>query len=143
MSISINEIQDQVVEEFSLFPDWADKYEYIIELGKQLPLIDEQYKTADYLVTGCQSQVWLNAEIIDGKVLLTADSDALITKGIIALLIRVLSEHTAEEIVQADLYFIEKIGLQGHLSMTRANGLWSMVGRIKSIATETLALDGM
>ena len=132
--MNINEIQDQIIEEFSMFPDWMDKYEYIIELGKQLPQIDGQYKTEDNLVHGCQSQVWLHADMQDDKLMLTADSDAMITKGIIALLVRVFSDHTAEDVSQTELYFIEKIGLQEHLSMTRANGLQNMIAKIKSIA---------
>lgn len=131
---SIATIQDEIIEEFALFPDWMDKYEYIIELGKNLPLIDEAYKTDDYLVRGCQSKVWLHAELRDGKVVFTADSDAVITKGIIALLIRVLSGHSPREILDADLYFLDRIGLKEHLSPTRANGLANMVKQMKMYA---------
>lgn len=127
----INDIQDEIIEEFSFFEDWMDKYEFIIELGKNLPLIDEKFKDADHLIKGCQSQVWLQAEYQDDKVVFTADSDAVITKGIIALLIRVLSHQPARDISEADLYFIEKIGLREHLSPTRSNGLLSMVKQMK------------
>lgn len=135
IEMTINEIQDEIIDEFSLFGDWMEKYEYIIELGKNLPLIDEQYKTDDYLVRGCQSRVWLHARLgDDGKVYFTADSDAVITKGIIALLIRVLSGHTPQEILDADLYFIDRIGLKEHLSPTRSNGLVSMLKQMKMYA---------
>jgi cysteine desulfuration protein SufE len=127
----INSIQDEIIEEFAFFGDWMEKYEYIIDLGKSLPLIDEQYKDEDHLIKGCQSQVWLHADEAEGKVSFTADSDAVITKGIIALLVRVLSGQKAEEIAQADLYFIDKIGLKEHLSPTRSNGLVSMVKQMK------------
>jgi len=129
--MTINEIQDEIISEFSFFDDWMDKYEYIIELGKDLPLIDPQYKTEDYLIKGCQSQVWLHAEGEGDLVKFTADSDAIITKGLIALMVRVLSSQKAEEIATSDLYFINKIGLQEHLSPTRANGLLSMVKQMK------------
>lgn len=129
--MTINEIQDEIIGEFAFFDDWMDKYEFIIELGKDLPLIDGQYKTEDHLIKGCQSLVWLHAEEKDGKVHFTADSDAIITKGLIALMIRVLSDQKPEEIAAADLYFINKIGLQEHLSPTRANGLLSMVKQMK------------
>lgn len=131
---SINEIQDAIIDEFSLFGDWMQKYEYLIELGKDLPLIDEAYKTDDYLVRGCQSKVWLHAHLDDNKVVFKADSDAVITKGIIALLIRVLSGHTPQEILQADLYLLDKIGLKDHLSPTRSNGLSSMLKQMKLYA---------
>jgi cysteine desulfuration protein SufE len=127
----INSIQDEIIEEFAFFGDWMEKYEYIIDLGKSLPLIDEQYKDEDHLIKGCQSQVWLHADEAEGKVSFTADSDAVITKGIIALLIRVLSGQKSDEIAQADLYFIDKIGLKEHLSPTRSNGLVSMVKQMK------------
>lgn len=129
--MAINEIQDEIIEEFSLFSDWMEKYEYIIDLGRQLPLIDEQYKDEEHLIKGCQSRVWLHAGLNGGKVAFTADSDAVITKGIIALLIRVLSNQPAEEIARADLYFIDRIGLKEHLSPTRSNGLLSMVRQMK------------
>lgn len=129
--MTINEIQDEIISEFAFFDDWMNKYEYIIELGKDLPLIDEQYKTEDHLIKGCQSLVWLHADEQDGKVQFTADSDAIITKGLIALMIRVLSDQIPSDIAAADLYFIDKIGLQEHLSPTRANGLLSMVKQMK------------
>ena len=129
--MSINEIQDQIIDEFALFSDWMEKYEYIIDLGKNLPLIEEQYKDEDHLIKGCQSRVWLHAGLEGDKVVFTADSDAVITKGIIALLIRVLSNQPAEDVAQSDLYFIDKIGLKEHLSPTRSNGLLSMVKQMK------------
>lgn len=129
--MAINEIQDEIIDEFSFFDDWMDKYEYLISLGKKLPLIDEQYKDESHLIKGCQSRVWLNAKEEKDKVIFTADSDAVITKGIIALLIRVLSNQNAEAIAASDLYFIEKIGLREHLSPTRSNGLVSMVKQMK------------
>ncbi|HMR44881.1 MAG TPA: SufE family protein [Saprospiraceae bacterium] len=129
--MTINAIQDEIIEEFALFDDWMDKYDYIIELGKSLPLIDEKYKTEDFLIKGCQSKVWLHAGLEDGKVIFTADSDAAITKGIIALLIRVLNHQNPEDIALSDLYFIEKIGLKEHLSPTRSNGLLNMVKQLK------------
>ena len=131
---SINEIEDNIIEEFSLFDDWMSKYEYIIELGKNLPMIDEKYKTEDYKVKGCQSQVWLNAEMKDGKLIYKADSDAVITKGLIALLIRVLSNQNPEDISKAKLDFIDKIGMKEHLSPNRANGLMSMINYMKNYA---------
>ena len=129
--MTINEIQDEIISEFAFFDDWMNKYEYIIELGKELPLIDDQYKTEDHLIKGCQSLVWLHAGEQNGQVQFTADSDAIITKGLIALMIRVLSNQTPADIAAADLYFIDKIGLQEHLSPTRANGLLSMVKQMK------------
>lgn len=129
--MTINEIQDEITEEFAFFDDWMDKYEYIIELGKKLPLIKDQYKDEDHLIKGCQSQVWLQADLENDQVKFTADSDAVITKGIIALLIRVLSGQSPDAIAKADLYFIEKIGLREHLSPTRSNGLLSMVKQMK------------
>ena len=129
--MTINEIQDEIIDEFSLFTDWMEKYEYIIDLGKQLPLIDEKYKDEDHLIKGCQSRVWLHASLKGDEVVFTADSDAVITKGIIALLVRVLSEQPAEAVARADLYFIERIGLKEHLSPTRSNGLVSMVKQMK------------
>ncbi len=132
--MAINELQDEVIEDFDLFDDWMDKYEYLIELGKKLPMIDEQYKTDDYLIKGCQSKVWLRADVKDGLVQFTADSDAVITKGIISQLIRVLSGHQAQEIEKADLYFIDQIGLKEHLSPNRSNGLVSMIKQMKLYA---------
>lgn len=129
--MTINDIQDEIIEEFGYFDDWMDKYEYIIDMGKKLPLIDSQHKDQDHLISGCQSQVWLHAEEEGDAVIFTADSDAVITKGIIALLIRVMSNHTAGEIADSELYFIDQIGLKEHLSPTRSNGLLSMVKQMK------------
>ena len=132
--MTINEIQDEIIEEFSLFDDWMDKYNYLIELSKDLPKIDEKDKTEENLINGCQSSVWLKAEWRDGVIHFTADSDAIITKGIIALLVRVLSDRTPQEILHADLYFIDQIGLKENLSPTRSNGLVAMVNQIKLYA---------
>lgn len=132
--MTINEIQDELIEDFAFFTDWMEKYEYIIQLGKEVPLIDEQFKTEEYIIKGCQSKVWLFPEIKDGKVYFTADSDAIITKGLVSLMVKVLSGHTAKEIVDADLYFVDKIGLKEHLSPTRANGLLSMIKQMKLYA---------
>ena len=132
--MTINEIQDELIEDFAFFTDWMEKYEYIIQLGKEVPLIDEQYKTDEYIIKGCQSKVWLFPEIKDGKVYFTADSDAIITKGLVSLMVKVLSGHSAKEIVDADLYFVDKIGLKEHLSPTRANGLLSMIKQMKLYA---------
>ena len=132
--MTIQEKQEAIIEEFSMFDDWMDKYAFLIELGKELPLIDEQYKTKQYLISGCQSRVWLNAEMIDGRMVLTADSDAVITKGIASLLIKVLSDHTPYDVLKAELVFAEKIGLKDHLSPTRANGLQSMIKQIQLFA---------
>lgn len=130
----MQEREQQLIEEFSLFDDWMDKYNYIIELGKELPMIDAQYKTPDYLIEGCQSQVWLHPEYRDGLLYFTADSDAIITKGIVNLLIFVLSGRTPQEILQNDLSYIDAIGLKEHLSPTRSNGLASMIKQIKLYA---------
>lgn len=132
--MTINEIQDEIIDEFSLFDDWMDKYQYLIDLSKNLPVIDDKYKTDEYLIKGCQSQVWLFAEKIDDKVVFTADSDAIITKGIISLLIRVLSNQTPQDILDCDLHFIETIGLKENLSPTRSNGLLSMIKQMKIYA---------
>jgi len=132
--MTINNIQDELIEDFSFFEDWMAKYEYIIQIGKELPLIDPIYKKSEYLIKGCQSQVWLHADLIDGKVVFTADSDAIITKGLVSLMVKVLSNQKPEEIVEADLYFIDEIGLKEHLSPTRANGLVSMVKQMKMYA---------
>ena len=132
------EAEQQLIEEFSFFTDWMDKYNYIIELGKELPLIDPQYKTPQHLISGCQSQVWLHADYNDGKILFTADSDAIITKGIVNLLIKVLSNRTPEEVLEARLDFIDVIGLRAHLSPTRSNGLNSMLKQMKMYATAYL-----
>lgn len=131
---TMEEIERTLIEEFSLFDDWMDKYNYIIELGKDLPMIDPKYKTPDYLIEGCQSQVWLHADYHDGKVFFTADSDAIITKGIVNILIRVLSGGTPQEIIQNDLSYVDEIGLKEHLSPTRSNGLASMIKQIKFYA---------
>jgi cysteine desulfuration protein SufE len=132
--MTINEIQEQIIEEFSVFTDWMDKYEYLIELGKNLPIIDEKSKTEQHLIKGCQSRVWIDAEHINGKIIYKADSDAIITKGIISLLIRVMSEHEPDEIINADLFFIEKVGLHENLSPTRANGLLAMIKQMRLYA---------
>jgi cysteine desulfuration protein SufE len=129
--MTINEIQDQIIEDFSFFDDWMEKYEYIIDLGKKLPIIDEAHKVDDNLIKGCQSRVWLYADSNQGNISFTADSDAVITKGIIGLLVQVLNNHPAEDIAKSDLYFIDKIGLKEHLSPTRSNGLVSMVKQMK------------
>jgi len=132
--MTINEKQDEIIEEFELFSDWMDKYENIIEIGKDLPLIDPKYKVPENLIKGCQSSVWLEPVFRDGKITFTADSDAIITKGLISMMIRVLSGHTPQEILGADIYFINKIGLQTHLSPTRSNGLLSMLKQMKMYA---------
>jgi len=132
--MTINEAQDEVIEEFSDFTDWMDKYQLLIDLGNEQEPLDEKYKTESNLIDGCQSRVWLQADYVDGKIVFTAESDALIVKGIIALLIRVLSGHTPQEILDADLYFIERIGLKDHLSPTRSNGLLAMVKQIRMYA---------
>lgn len=125
--MTINEIQDSVIDEFSAFDDWMDKYALLIDLGNSLPVLEEKYKTESNLIEGCQSRVWLQVDYVDGKIFFKGDSDAVIVKGIVSLLINVLSEHTPQEILDADLYFIEKIGLKEHLSPTRSNGLVAMV----------------
>ena len=129
--MTIKEIQEEIIDEFSMFDDWMERYEYIIELGKSLPIIDEQYKTDDNLIVGCQSKVWLHAELKDEKVIYSSDSDAILTKGIIALLLRVFTNQTTETILKTKTDFIDEIGLKEHLSPTRANGLVSMVKKIK------------
>ncbi len=131
---TINELQDEVIEEFSEFDDWMDKYQLLIDLGNEQPPLDPIYKTDKNLIDGCQSRVWLQADLENGKVTFRAESDALIVKGIIALLIRVVSEHTPDEILNADLYFIEEIGLKEHLSPTRSNGLLAMVKQMRMYA---------
>lgn len=132
--MTINDRQNEIIEEFELFDDWMDKYEYIIQLGKELPLIDEKYKTEENLIKGCQSKVWLHADMRDGKLCFTADSDALITKGLVSMVVQVLSGQKPKDIADADIYFIDKIGLQSHLSPTRSNGLLSMLKQIKLYA---------
>ena len=132
--MTINEIQEEVIEEFQDFDDWMDKYQLLIDLGNEHTPLEEKYKTEDNLIDGCQSRVWLQAEMRNGLLHLEAESDALIVKGIVALLIRVLSDHTPQEILDADLYFIEQIGLKEHLSPTRANGLLAMIKKIRTYA---------
>ncbi|WP_273414320.1 SufE family protein [Prevotella aurantiaca] len=132
--MTINEIQDEIITEFDEFTEWMDKYQMLIDLGNELEGLGAEYKTEQNLIDGCQSRVWLQCDIKDDKLVFTADSDALITKGIIALLIRVVSGHTPKEILDTDLYFIERIGLHQHLSPTRSNGLLSMVKKIKAYA---------
>ena len=132
--MTINEVQDTIIEDFSVFDEWMDKYSLLIDLGKDLPLIDTGFKTKDFLIEGCQSKVWLHPEFNGSKITFTADSDAIITRGIIALLIKVLSDRTPAEIISADLYFIDKIGLRQNLSPTRSNGLLSMIRQIKLYA---------
>ncbi|MFP4487937.1 MAG: SufE family protein [Bacteroidales bacterium] len=131
---TIDQAQESIIDEFSLFDDWMDRYDHLIEEGKKLPSLDEKYKHNDYLIEGCQSKVWLYPEFIDGKIYFKADSDAIITKGIAALLVRVLSGHTPDEIINADLYFIDRVGLSQNLSPTRSNGLLSMLKQMKLYA---------
>lgn len=130
----MNEIQEEIIAEFEVFDDWLDKYNYLIELSNDLPIMDPRYKTSEYLINGCQSKVWLRADLVDGKIRFTADSDAIITKGIVYLLIRVLSERDPAEIMDTDLVFIDRIGLRENLSPTRSNGLLSMVKQMKLYA---------
>jgi len=132
--MSINEIQDEIIEEFEVFDDWMDKYQLLIDMGNSLEPLDEQYKTPQFLIEGCQSRVWVHADFTDGKVVLQAESDTVIVKGIVTLLLRVLSGRTPQEILDTDLYFIERIGLKEHLSPTRSNGLVSMVKQIRNYA---------
>ncbi|MBO4314708.1 MAG: SufE family protein [Prevotella sp.] len=141
---TINELQDEIIEEFSDFDDWMDKYQMLIDLGNDLAPLDEQYKTPQNLIDGCQSRVWLQCDYADGKLHFQAESDALIVKGIIALLIRVLNNHTPQEILDADLYFIDQIGLKDHLSPTRSNGLLAMVKQIRmyAVAFGSRKVDG-
>jgi cysteine desulfuration protein SufE len=130
--MTINEIQDEIIDEFSMFEDWSDKYEYIIDVGKKLPPLPEQYKTEAYKIKGCQSQVWMHSQLEeDGKVRFEGDSDAIIVKGLIGLLIRALSGQKPEDVAKANLYFIDKVGMSGHLAQTRSNGLASMVKQMK------------
>ncbi|MDJ0646797.1 MAG: SufE family protein [Flavobacteriaceae bacterium] len=132
--MTIKEIQEEIVDEFSMFENWMERYEHLITLGKELPLIDEQYKTDDYIIKGCQSKVWVHAGLEDGNVVFTADSDAILTKGLVGLLLRVFSNQTPQEIIDADTDFIDEIGLKEHLSPTRANGLVSMIKQLKLYA---------
>jgi len=138
--MTLEEKQQEIIEEFAVFDDWMDKYEYIIELGKDLPLISDDKKTDDRLIEGCQSRVWLETDVVDGKMQFTADSDAIITKGIIGLLIQVMNNEEPKTIATADLHFIREIGLQEHLSPTRANGLLSMVQKMKISALKAAAV---
>jgi cysteine desulfuration protein SufE len=131
---AINDAQDELIEAFAFFDDWMEKYEHLIGLGKELPLIDQSQKTEDLLIKGCQSKVWLHAELVDGKLIFTADSDAIITRGIISTLIQVLSHRSPAAVASCELYFIDKIGLKEHLSPTRSNGLMSMVKQMKFYA---------
>jgi cysteine desulfuration protein SufE len=140
--MTITEIQDEIVQEFSIFEDWMDKYAYIIELGNELPELSEEARTDQNLIDGCQSKVWFNANLVDGKIILEADSDAIITKGIASLLIRVLSNQTPDDILNTELYFIDKIGLNAHLSPTRSNGLMSMIKQLKLYAMAYKSLSG-
>ena len=132
--MNINEIQDEIIAEFSDFDDWMDRYQMLIDMGSEQPPLEEQYKTEQNLIDGCQSRVWLQADMVDGKLQFRAESDALIVKGIVALLVRVLSGHTPQEILDADLYFIDRIGLREHLSPTRSNGLGAMLKQMKMYA---------
>ena len=132
--MNINEIQDEIIAEFSDFDDWMDRYQMLIDMGSEQPPLEEKYKTEQNLIDGCQSRVWLQADLVDGKLHFRAESDALIVKGIIALLVRVLSDHTPQEILDADLYFIDRIGLREHLSPTRSNGLGAMLKQMKMYA---------
>lgn len=132
--MTIKAIQEELIDEFSMFEDWEERYKYMIDLGKSLPLIDDEYKTPEHLIKGCQSRVWVNAQMENDKVVFTADSDAIITKGIIAILIRVFSNQSPKDIIDADIDFIDEIGLKEHLSPTRANGLVSMIKQLKMYA---------
>jgi cysteine desulfuration protein SufE len=132
--MTIKETQDNIISEFEIFNDWLDKYDYLISLGNDLSMIDPKYRTEEYIINGCQSKVWLRADLQDGKIIFTADSDAIITKGIISLLIRVLSNREPEEVMNSDLYFIDSIGLRENLSPTRANGLLAMTKKMKLYA---------
>ena len=140
---TINEIQDEIIEEFSGFDDWMDKYQLLIDLGNEQEPLDEKYKTESNLIDGCQSRVWLQADFHDGIIDFTAESDALIVKGIVALLIRVLSGHTPQEILDAELYFIDQIGLKEHLSPTRSNGLLAMVKHMRMYALAFKTKEGL
>lgn len=141
--MTINELQDEIIEEFSDFSDWMDKYQLLIDLGNEQAPLDERYKTESNLIDGCQSRVWLQADYEEGNIRFTAESDALIVKGIIALLIRVLSGHTPDEILAAELYFIDRIGLKDHLSPTRSNGLLAMVKQMRMYALAFKAKEGV
>lgn len=134
LKMSIEEIQKDIIEEFSMFDDWEERYQYMIDLGKSLPIIDEKFKTEDHIIKGCQSKVWVHADMLNDLVVFTADSDAIITKGIIAILIRVFSNQSPQAIIDANTDFIDEIGLKDHLSPTRANGLVSMIKQLKMYA---------
>lgn len=140
--MTINEIQDQIIEEFSIFEDWMDKYNYLIELGRECPIIEEKDKKDNNLIKGCQSKVWVSAEIIDGKMVIKADSDAVITKGIVTLLLRVFNNQLPKDVYDSELYFIDQIGLSTHLSPTRSNGLLAMVKQIKLYALAFTIKEG-
>jgi cysteine desulfuration protein SufE len=140
-SMEINEIQDEIIETFELFDDWEEKYEYIIDLGKKLPPMDDALKTDDNIIKGCQSVVWLSASFRDGKVYFEADSQAIIVKGLVSMLLKVLTGHSPKAILNADLYFIEKTGLTSHLAQTRSNGLASMVKQMKTYALAFHAME--
>lgn len=140
--MTVNEIQDEIIQEFADFDDWMDRYQLLIDLGSSQPKLDDKYKTEQNLIDGCQSRVWLQADMKDGLLHFQAESDALIVRGIVALLVRVLSDHTPEEILSADLYFIESIGLREHLSPTRSNGLLSMLRQMKLYALAYQARGG-
>ena len=137
--MTINEIQDEIIEEFSDFDDWMDRYQLLIDMGSEQEALPDEYKTEQNLIDGCQSRVWLQADLVDGKLQFRAESDALIVKGIVALLVRVLTDHTPQEILDADLYFIEQIGLREHLSPTRSNGLGAMLKQMKMYALAAAA----
>ncbi|MBO7137549.1 MAG: SufE family protein [Bacteroidaceae bacterium] len=139
--MTINEIQDEIIIEFSDFDDWMDRYQMLIDMGSEQPPLEDQYKTEQNLIDGCQSRVWLQADLVDGKVQFRAESDALIVKGIVALLVHVLSDHTPQEILDADLYFIDRIGLREHLSPTRSNGLGAMLKQMKMYALAFKAIN--
>ena len=132
--MTIDEVQDKIIDDFSTFDDWMDKYNLLIDMGKEVPAIDAKYKVKDFLIDGCQSKVWLHPDFENGKITFTADSDAIITRGIVSLLIKVLSGRTPDEIISAELYFIDRIGLKQNLSPTRSNGLLSMVRQMKLYA---------
>lgn len=140
--MTINELQDNIIEEFSVFDDWMDKYALLIDLGNSLPPLEEKYKTESNLIEGCQSRVWLQADYADGKILFKGESDAVIVKGIVSLLINILTDHTPQQILDADLYFIERIGLKEHLSPTRSNGLVSMVKQMRMYALAFRTKEG-
>ncbi|MGL5937123.1 MAG: SufE family protein [Phocaeicola sp.] len=139
---TINQLQEEVIEEFNDFEDWMDKYQLLIDLGSEQPALDVQYKNEQNLIEGCQSRVWLQADLVEGKIIFQAESDALIVKGIIALLIKVVSGHTPDEILENELYFIDKIGLKDHLSPTRSNGLLSMMKQMRMYALAFKAKQG-